>query len=63
MRADGFGAQTGDLVLLVSSEVALEPVPVGGVLVGAFSRQNVGGNAVKEPAVVRGDHHTAGELK
>jgi hypothetical protein len=43
-----FGAEAGDLVLLVGLEVALEPEPLGVALVG----QDVGGHAVEEPAVV-----------
>ena len=58
VRACGLLAQTGDLVLLVGLEIALEPVPIGRMLVVALPRQDVRGDAVEEPAVM-GDHHGA----
>src|SRR6201986_5108798 len=59
VRAGGLGAEALDLVLLVGLEVALEPEPVGSALPG----QNVGGDPVQEPPVVRGDHRAAGEVE
>src|SRR5262245_17255032 len=47
------------LVLLVRVEVALEPEPLGVALGG----QDVGRDAVEEPAVVRGDHGAAGKVE
>ena len=38
-----------DLVLLVGLEVALEPVPLGRVVVVAFPREDMRGDAVEEP--------------
>ena len=58
----GLGAQTALAVGLVGLEVALKPVPAAGVLVVALPGQDVGGNAVQEPAVVGDDHGAAGEV-
>ena len=44
--------QAGDAVLLILLEVALEPIPVAGVLVGALPRQDVGGHAVEELSLI-----------
>src|SRR5690606_15792837 len=57
------GAQALDLVLLVGVEVALEPVPVGGVLLGALVGEDVRRDAVEEPPVVGDDDGAAGELE
>ena len=57
------GAEALDLVLLVGLEVALEPVPVGGVLLGALVGEDVRRDAVEEPPVVGDDHGAAGELE
>src|SRR5690606_33470609 len=63
VRARGLLAQAGDLVLQVGLEVALEPVPVRRVLLGALEGEDVGRHAVQEPAVVGDDHGAAGELQ
>ena len=63
VRARRLDAEPLDLVLLVGGEVALEPEPLGGVLVVALPGEDVGGDAVEEPPVVGGDHGTAGELQ
>ena len=64
MWTRGLRAKALDLVGLVVGEVALEPEPARyAVLVLTLPSQDVGGNAVEEPAVV-GDHHgTAGEFQ
>src|SRR4051794_13928599 len=65
-RAVGLGrvrAEAGDLVLLVRLEVALEPVPVGRVLLRALVGEDVGRDPVEEPPVVGDDHGTAGVLE
>ena len=64
VRPRGLRAKTLDLIGLVVGKVTLEPEPVRHpILVLALPSQNVGGNAVQEPAIV-GDHHgTAGELQ
>lgn len=54
--------EAGHLVLLVRLEVALEPVPVVRMLLGP-SREDVGGDAVEEPAVVGDNDGTAGECE
>src|SRR5699024_9523719 len=56
------GAETFELVLLVALEVAFEPVPGRRVLLRPLPGEDVGRDAVEEPAVVRDDHRTAGEL-
>src|SRR5688500_17443044 len=63
VRPRGVGTEPLDLVLLVALEVALEPEPLGRVLVVALPRQDVGGDAVEEPPVVRRDDGAAGELE
>ena len=61
----GRAASTPRRSILFSSygEVALEPEPLAPVLVVALPRQDVGGDAVEEPPVVRGDHGAAGEVE
>ena len=54
-------AEARDLILLVRLEVALEPVPLVRMLLGALPRQDVGGDTVEEPAVVSNNNGTAGE--
>ena len=63
MRLGRVGAETLDLVRLIRLEVALEPVPVGRVLVGALVGEDVRRDPVEEPPVVSDDHRTAGELE
>ena len=55
VRARGVRTEARDLVLLVRLEVALEPVPVRRILVGALVGQDVGRDAVEEPPVVGDD--------
>src|SRR5690348_1894945 len=55
MRDRGIRSEAALLVLLVIGEVALEPFHVAVALEG----EDVGGDAVEEPAVVRDDHGTA----
>src|SRR4051812_2166061 len=62
VRPRGLGAETAELVLLVALEVALEPVPLGRVLVRALPGQDVGRHAVQEPPVVRDHDGATGEL-
>src|ERR1700757_4277158 len=57
-----FGSEPFDFVLLVGSEVALEPEPLGLVVVVALPRQDVSARPVEEPAVVGNHHRAAGEL-
>ena len=64
MDAVGLGsllAKTTHAVTLVVVEVALEPVPATGLLVSALPSQDVRGNSVEEPTVVRSDDRAAGE--
>src|SRR4051794_29096582 len=63
VRTRRLRTQPLDLVLLVRLEVALEPVPVGRVLVGALVGEDVRRDAVEEPPVVGDDHRAAGELE
>ena len=56
-------AETGDTVLLIGLEVALEPVPLGRILIIAFPRENMRGHTVEEPTVVRNHHSAAREAK
>src|SRR4051812_22633769 len=63
VRAGRLEAEALDLVLLVGREVALEPEPLGVVLVVTLPGQDVGGDAVEEPPVVGGDHGAAGEVE
>jgi len=60
--AGRFGTEPGDLVLLVASEVALEPIPPRRIGVRTFPGEDVGGDATEEPAIVGSDYHAAGEL-
>src|SRR5690606_20643232 len=62
-RVRGVGTEALDLVLLVRLEVALEPIPVGRVLVGALVGEDVRRDPVEEPPVVRDDHGAARELE
>src|SRR5699024_2422010 len=63
VRTRRVSAETLDLVLLVGLEVALEPVPVRGVLLRALVREDVRRDPVEEPAVVRDDDRAARELE
>lgn len=63
MRLGCVLAQALDAIGLIGLEVALEPIPVARILVGALPRQNVRGDAVKEHAVVANDHRAARELE
>ena len=56
-------AQARHLVLLVGLEVALEPVPVVGLILRALPCQDVGRHPVQEPAIVRDDDGAARERK
>src|SRR5215813_1610567 len=58
VRNGGVDPQSALLVFLVVLKVALEPFDVAVVLEG----QDVGGDAVEEPAVVADDHRAAGEV-
>src|ERR1051326_1017217 len=55
----GLGAEPLAPVLLVGVEVALEPADLAVALEG----QDVGRDAIQEPAVVGDDHRTAGEAQ
>src|SRR5699024_6610296 len=63
VRAGRLRAEPFHLVFLIAREVALEPVPVRGVLLGAFVGEDVGGDSVEEPQVVRDHHGAAGEVQ
>src|SRR3954452_12711477 len=63
VRTSGLRTETLDLVGLVGLEVALEPVPAGGVLLGALVGEDVRRDAVEEPPVVGDDDSAAGELE
>src|ERR1700753_2827521 len=63
VRTGGLDAEPVDLVLLVRVEVALEPEPLVGVLLGALPREHVGGDPVEEHPVVGDDHGAARELE
>src|SRR5690606_18351615 len=63
VRAGGVGAEPLDLVLLVGSEVALEPVPARRVLRGALVGEHVRRHTVEEPAVVGDDDGAAREVE
>src|SRR5579885_1284831 len=52
-----------DLVLLVRLEVALEPEPLGRVVVAALPGQELRFHAVEEHPGVRDHHGTAGEVE
>ena len=58
MRDDGILAEPAHLVLLVILEVAFEPFDMA----VAFEGQDVGGDAVEEPAVMADDDGAAGEI-
>src|ERR1700722_16665168 len=58
LRDDRIGPEPAHLVLLVILEVTLEPLDV----TLAFESENVGGDAVKEPAIVADDDGAAGEI-
>src|ERR1700716_2562398 len=62
VRAGGLSAEPLDLVLLISLEVALEPEPLGRILLVAFPGQDVRCHAVQEPPVVADHNSAAGEL-
>ncbi|AFJ34468.1 30S ribosomal protein S5 [Mycobacterium sp. H4Y] len=62
VRPRRLGAEPFDLVFLVCPEVALEPEPLGLVVVVTLPREDVGAGAVQEPPVVRNHHRAAGEL-
>lgn len=63
MRLGCVLAQALDAVGLIGLEIALEPIPVARILVGALPRQNVRGDAVQEHTVVANDHRAARELE
>ena len=63
MRLGCVLAQALDTVGLIGLKVALKPIPVARVLVGALPRQDVRGDAVQEHTVVANDHRTARELE
>ena len=63
MRLGCVLTQALDTVGLIGLEVALEPIPVARILVGALPRQNVRGDAVQEHTVVANDHRAARELE
>ena len=48
---------------MVLVEVALEPGPGTGIVVGALPREDVRGNAVEEPAIVARDDRAPRELE
>src|SRR5437016_609000 len=62
VRTRGLRSQPLHLILFVALEVAFEPKPAGRILVGALPGEDVRGDAVQEPAVVRDHHGAAGEL-
>src|SRR5438270_8164735 len=62
VRPGGVRAEAFHLVFLVRAEVALEPEPLGLVVLVALPRQDVCARAVEEPAVVRDHHRAAGEF-
>ena len=63
VRAGRLDAEPLDLVGLVGVVVALEPEPLGGVLVVALPGEDVRRDAVEEPPVVGRDHGTAREVE
>ena len=63
MRLGCVLTQALDTVGLIGLKVALEPIPVARILVGAFPRQNVRGDAVQEHTIVANDHRAARELE
>jgi hypothetical protein len=58
MRDDGILSQPAHLVFFIVLEIAFEPFDVAIALKG----EDVGGDAVEEPAVVADDHGAAGEI-
>src|SRR5438270_5281500 len=58
MRPCRFLAQPPDLILFIRLEIALEPRDFA----VAFKREDVGGEAVEEEAVVADHHRAAGEI-
>ena len=56
--SDGVLAEAALLVFLVIREIALEPFHMA----VALERQDVGGDAVEEEAIVADDHGAAGEI-
>src|SRR5688572_672698 len=58
VRDGGIDPEAALLVLLVVLEIALEPFHVAVALEG----QNVGRNAVEEPAIMADDDRAAGEI-
>ena len=58
MRDDGVLAEPPHLVLFVILEIALEPLDMAIALEG----QDMGGDAIEEPAVMADDHGAAGEI-
>jgi len=62
MGFGGFSTEAGDAVLLVSLEIAFEPIPVAGVVVCAFPGEDMGGDTVEEEAVMACDDRAAAEL-
>ena len=63
MRLGCVLAKALDAVGLIGLEVALEPIPVARILVGALPRQNVRGDAIQEHTVVANNHRAARELE
>ena len=63
MRLGCILAKALDEVGLIGLEVALEPIPVARVLVGALPCQDMRGNAVQEHTVVADDDRAARELE
>src|SRR5271163_2046534 len=53
VRPGGFRAEPFNLVLFVCTEIALEPEPLGLVVLVAFPGQDVRARPVEEPAIVR----------
>src|ERR1700744_3104529 len=61
-RSRRVGAEPLYLVFPIGAEVALEPEPLGLVVVVALPGQDVRAGAVQEPAIVRNHHRAAGEF-
>src|ERR1700761_2852356 len=57
-----FDTEPFDFVLLVGTEVAFEPEPLGLVVLVSLPRQDVGARPVEEPAVVGNHHRATGEF-
>src|SRR5690349_8708884 len=62
VRTGRIDTKSFHLVFLVRGEVALEPEPLGLVVVVALPRQDVRAGAVEEPPVVRNHDRAAGEV-